>query len=95
MADVIRDSGLSYSYTYQIFNGQKMPSRDKLIAIGFGLHLDLDSFQRMLKLGGCIELYTRVWRDAVIKFCILHRYDIWKTDETLHSLQLDTFLPKS
>ena len=38
-SDVVRDSGLEKAYVYQIFNGEKKPSRDKLIAITFGLHL--------------------------------------------------------
>ena len=38
-SDIVRDSGLEKAYVYQIFNGEKKPSRDKLIAITFGLHL--------------------------------------------------------
>ena len=38
-ADVVRGSLLSRAYVYQIFSGEKTPSRDKLIAIAFGLGL--------------------------------------------------------
>ena len=38
-ADVVRGSLLDRSYVYQIFSGQRTPSRDKLIAIAFGMHL--------------------------------------------------------
>ena len=38
-SDVVRNSDLEKAYVYQIFNGEKNPSRDKLIAITFGLHL--------------------------------------------------------
>lgn len=69
-ADVWRDSGIEKAYVYQIFDGKKCPSRDKLIAIAFGLHLNSEETQRMLKLGGCSELYPRVARDAVILFAI-------------------------
>ncbi len=40
VADVVRGSQLERKYVYQIFDGKKRPSRDKLIAIAFGLGLD-------------------------------------------------------
>ena len=82
-ADVIRDSHLEHAYVYQIFDGKKKPSRDKLIAIAFGLHLNVEETQRMLKLGGCSELYARVGRDAVILFAVSREMSIGETDELL------------
>ena len=76
---VVRDSGLEKAYIYQNFNGEKRPSRDKLIAITFGLHLPVEETQRTLKLGGYSELYARVARDAVILIAVSHGKDIWET----------------
>ncbi len=84
-ADVIRDSHLEHAYVYQIFDGKKKPSRDKLIAIAFGLHLNVEETQRMLRLGGCSELYARVGRDAVILFAVSRGMGIEETDELLYS----------
>ena len=84
-ADVIRDSRLEHAYVYQIFDGKKKPSRDKLIAIAFGLHLDVEEAQRMLRLGGCSELYARVGRDAVILFAVSRGMSIGEADELLYS----------
>ena len=94
VADVIRNSGLTKAYTYQIFNGEKKPSRDKLIAIAFGLHLDLDNTQRMLKIGGCSELYPRIARDVVIQFSIVHGKNISETDDALYENGFPTILPR-
>ncbi len=91
-ADVVRDSGLEKAYVYQIFNGEKKPSRDKLIAIAFGLHLDSEETQRMLKLGGCSELYARVARDAVILFAIQRGMGIVAADDLLYSNGFPTLL---
>lgn len=85
VADVVRDSGLTKSYVHQIFNGEKKPSRDKLIAIAFGLRLNAEETQRMLKLGGCSELYPRIARDAAILFSIQHGVDIWEADKLLYN----------
>ncbi len=83
-AAVVRDSGLEKAYVYQIFDGKKRPSRDKLIAIAFGLHLNAEETQRMLKLGGWSELYPRVERDAVILFAIQRGKDIAATNDSLY-----------
>ena len=84
-ADVIRDSHLEHAYVYQIFDGKKKPSRDKLIAIAFGLHLNVEETQRMLRLGGCSELYARIGRDAVILFAVSRGMSIGETDELLYA----------
>lgn len=89
-AEVIRDSGLEKAYVYQIFNGEKRPSRDKLIAIAFGLRLNAEETQRMLKLGGCSELYPRIARDVAILFSIQHGVDIWEAGKLLYNSGLPT-----
>lgn len=38
-AQVVRNSHLDRTYAYQIFSGEKTPSRDKLLALAFGLHI--------------------------------------------------------
>jgi len=82
-AEVVRDSNLDRKYTYQIFSGEKTPSRDKLIAIAFGLHLSDDETQTMLKLSGNRELYVRDDRDAIILFALQREMNIFKTNELL------------
>lgn len=94
ITDVVKDSKLTKSYVHQIFNGEKKPSRDKLIAIAFGLHLDKEETQRMLKLGGCSELYARVARDAVILFAIQRGMSIAATDDLLYKNNFPTLLDK-
>lgn len=55
----MRGSQLDRAYVYQIFSGEKTPSRDKLIAIAFGMNLSDEETQKMLKLSGNRELYAR------------------------------------
>ena len=42
IANVVKKSNLNKSYVYQIFRGKKYPSRDKVIALAFGLELNAD-----------------------------------------------------
>lgn len=95
IADVVKDSGLEKAYVYQIFDGKrKNPSRDKMIAIAFGMHLNEEGTQRMLKLAGHSELYPRVARDAAILFAIQRGMNIWDTDRALADNDLQTILPE-
>lgn len=82
-ADVVRGSLLDRAYVYQIFSGEKTPSRDKLIAIAFGLNLSYEETQRMLKLSGNRELYSRDERDALIMFSLQRGMTIFETNELL------------
>lgn len=84
-ADVVRGSLLDRVYVYQIFSGKKTPSRDKLIAIAFGLGLSDDETQKMLKLSGNRELYARDERDVIILFALQRGKNIFETNDLLHS----------
>ncbi len=82
-ADVARSSLLDRVYVYQIFSGKKTPSRNKLIAIAFGLHLSDEETQTMLKLSGNRELYARDERDAIILFALQRGMNIFETNDLL------------
>ena len=90
IADVVRGSMLDRTYVYQIFSGRKKPSRDKLIAIAFGLRLSDEETQKMLKLSGNRPLYVRDERDAVIFFALQQKKTINEVNEILfkHGFEL-------
>lgn len=82
--EVRKNSGIDNTYVYEIFNGKKKNvARDKLILISLSMGLDLKETQRLLKLGGKNELYSRNIRDSIIIFSICQKYDIEKTEELL------------
>ena len=92
-ADVIRGSLLGRAYVYRIFAGDKIPSRDKLIALSFGLHLSEEETQKLLKLSGNRELYARDERDALLLFALQRNRNIMDANGMLldHGLAvLDT-----
>ena len=87
-ADVVRASLLDRTYVYKIFAGEKNPTRDKLIALAFGLHLtDLET-QKMLKLSGNRELYARDERDALILFSLQRNKTVFEVNELLINHEL-------
>lgn len=87
---------LDRAYVYQIFSGDKTPSRDKLIAVAFGLKLSDDETQQMLKLSGNRALYAKDQRDAVILFALHHKKTILEANDLLFELGLAVLgVPKS
>ena len=89
-ADVVRGSLLDRAYVYQIFSGEKRPSRDKLIALAFGLRLSDEETQNMLKLSGNRELYARDERDALLLFALQRKKSILEANDLLNIRGLRT-----
>ncbi|MBQ5319273.1 MAG: helix-turn-helix transcriptional regulator [Oscillospiraceae bacterium] len=87
---IIKQTNLNRAYVYQIFEGKKNPSRDKLIAIAFGMKLAFDEIQDLLKYAGMRQLYARDTRDAVIIFSVQHGYSFEKMNAFLYEQHLKT-----
>jgi len=88
-ADVVRGSNLTKAYVYQIFQGKRYPSRDKVIALAFGLTLTVDETQILLKQAGYRELYPRDPRDAFLLFSISNGQSIIDANELLYENNID------
>ena len=82
-AQVITASGLNEIYAYQIFAGQKRPSREKLLCLSLGMSLTVTETQRLLRLAGHSELYARIRRDSVILFGIKNGLSLLRINELL------------
>ncbi|MBO6048054.1 MAG: hypothetical protein J6P61_09985 [Erysipelotrichaceae bacterium] len=87
--DIIKNSTLDRTYCYQIIEGRRLPSKDKVIALAIGMHLDLDDTDRLLKLANQGTLYSKVKRDALIIYAISHHYDMMKTNELLYEYDFE------
>ncbi len=88
-AQVVRKSNLNRAYVYQIFLGSKYPSRDKVIALAFGLGLTVEEAQSLLKEAGYRELYPRDSRDALLLFAIGQEMDIIAANELLYDHNIE------
>jgi transcriptional regulator with XRE-family HTH domain len=80
---VIKRAGIERTYGYQLFNGTRNPSRDKVIQIALGLGLDVDETQKLLQVAKKSPLYVKIKRDAAIIYCIVHKMDFAKTQDML------------
>lgn len=85
-AKVIQVSGISRTYAYQILQGEKNPSRDKILALTLAAEMDLANINQCLKLAGMNELYEKVRKDAIIIFAINRNFDIMEINELLYDM---------
>lgn len=89
---LIKNAEIDRTYGYQILNGTKKPSRDKILKLCISANLNLEESNKALKLGNVGELYPKNPRDSVIIFGLNKNLDILKIDELLYNRNFDTLL---
>lgn len=81
---VINESGVQYTYGYQIFTGSRAnPDRNILLQILFAMGCTLQEANRALQAAGKNELYCKDRRDAIIIFCLDRKYSLQEADQAL------------
>ena len=83
-ADVIRNSNLNEVYAYQIFQGKRIPDRTKLLGLVFGMKLNFDEAQQLLKSAGYAPLYAKRSFDCIIIYSLVKGYDLMETNDLLY-----------
>ena len=82
-SDVIKKTTLDRTYTYQMFSGERLPSKDKVIQLALALNCTVQETDRLLSLSNNASLYVKVKRDAIIMFAINENYSVLQTNELL------------
>lgn len=85
-ATVIQGSNLDRTYAYQILNGTKLPSRDKVLALGISAGLSVKEIRRLLECAKTGILYSRSARDAVILYGIENHLGLMRINEMLSEI---------
>ena len=89
--DVIKNAALDSNYINQLFSGIKTkPGRNQTLSLAFGLGLNNEETDRLLKIAGVGALYPKNNRDAVIIHALENGESIEQTDDILTSLKLGT-----
>ncbi len=81
--DIINRADFNYGYFFDIINGRKMPSRDKLIRITVAMQCTVDECQSALRISGKSALYPRVRRDSIIIYALAHCLSVSHLNELL------------
>ena len=82
-AKVIYRARLDTVYGYQIFNGTRKPSRDKLLQLAFGFPLTYKETLTLLRIAGVYSLYVRRRRDSIIIFALNKGFSLEQLNELL------------
>lgn len=83
--DIIIRLNMERSYTYQILNGRRQPTRNFLIRIAFLCQLSVNETQKLLSAASRPILYPRNRFDAAVLYCLQHQLN----EEDLNKLLLD------
>lgn len=94
ISEALSMAQMSESYGYQLFNGKRQPSRDKVIQLALGLGLSLSETNRLLKLSGKSELYVKEQRDAVFMFALNKKWSLFDVEELLLDRNLECLIKK-
>lgn len=73
-------------YAYQIFSGTKTPTRDKVLMLCIGFSLAVEETQRLLKITGYAQLYSKDERDNVILFGLTKKLSIIEINDILYEM---------
>lgn len=85
-SEVIKRSLLDQYYAYQIFRGDKIPSRGKILLLAFAFPLDVKQTQTLLYVCKAEKLYIKDKRDSIILFATEKQYSLEEANDLLTEL---------
>lgn len=83
---LIEASNIDRTYGYQILNGTKKPSRDKILQLCLSCKLNMHNTQKALILGNVGQLYAKNPRDSIIIFSINKGLNVIDTNDLLDEM---------
>lgn len=88
---VITKAELNYTYGYQIINGTRKPTKDKLLQLCFGLNATVEEANRLLLIANAGGLYSKNRRDCIIIFALNKGLSVVETNNLLYELNEELF----
>ena len=88
-SEVYATANITKQYFSKLINGKVNPSKEKVIALAIGLHLNMDETKDILKIAGyAFSPYSQT--DIVVKYFINNKdYNVIKLDILLYDFGLD------
>ena len=82
-SNIINKSDFSYCYFYDVINGRKMPTKDKVVRLALAMKMNIDECQQALKISGRSALYPKVRRDSVLIYAIEKHFTVTQCNDLL------------
>lgn len=88
-SDLIKKTTLDRNYAYQIIQGSKNASKNKIIQFCIALQCSLEESNRLLTLSDNSSLYAKQKRDALLIVAIEKQYTVMETNDLLNQFELE------
>lgn len=82
-SNIINKSDFSYCYFYEVINGRKSPTKDKVIRLALAMKMTVDETQQALKISGRSALHPKNRRDSILIYAIEQKMTILNCNKTL------------
>ena len=69
-SNIINKADFSYCYFYEVINGRKAPTKDKVVRLALAMKMTVDECQRALKVSGRSFLHPKNRRDSILIYAI-------------------------
>ena len=90
-ADIIEKSEMSEVYAYQIISGiRSKPQRNKVLCLAFGMGLEFEEVQDLLKKTGYPILYAKKPFDCIIIYGLCKKMSVIEVNELLYEYGQET-----
>jgi len=89
-SDLLKKTNIYVRYGYEILDGTKSPSRDKILQLCLALELDVKEADHVLYAAGCESLYARDVRDSIIMFALDNHLTLMQCNDELYAHNLET-----
>lgn len=82
-SDIINKSDFNYKYFYDVINGRKLPTQDKVIRLCLAMKLTIEDCQQALNISGKAKLHPKIKRDSIILYALRNRWPVSKCSSAL------------
>lgn len=82
-SNIINRAEIAYYYFYEVINGKKIPSKDKIVALSLAMNLTLEECQDALRFCGRSALYPKFERDSILIYAVTHGLSVIETNKML------------
>ena len=84
----ITKSNLDRTYAYQIIQGKRHGSKDKIVQLALGINCTIEECNKLLILSDNAILYPKNKRDAILIYALENKLNVFQTNELLMELDV-------
>lgn len=84
-SNIINKADFCYCYFYEVINGRKKPTKDKVVRLALAMEMTFDECQQALRISGRSFLHPKNRRDSIIIYAIEREMTVLQCNNLLNS----------